>query len=220
MSDPTSPPPGAGAPSQATADDQAIRERARTLTAQVLQQGRFDPEGMRELVRALTGSSAAEAGTPTAATPQAFAEDVRSLNAALAQSAIAANVTLERLAARGADFTDNDLKDALLSLRKMEQDYVALVGRLGTAMSANLRRELADLAASAQSAGADAGSRVAGLMGEFANRMSESAATGVRTARGAGVNVAQLASGVFAGVADALRERSEKTPDKTPDKTG
>jgi hypothetical protein len=211
----TPPPPASPATPPSTPEDQAIRERARLLTAQVLQQGRVDPEGMRELVRALTGSSAAEAATPTAVAPQAFAEDVRSLNAALAQSAIAANVTLERLAARGADFTDNDLKDALLSLRKMEQDYVALVGRLGTAISSTLRRELADLAASAQSAGADAGSRVAGLMGEFANRISESAATGVRTARGAGVNVAQLASGVFAGVADALRERSEKKPDKS-----
>ena len=102
----------------------------------------------------------------------------------------------------------------------MEQDYVALATRLGTATSTTLRRELGDLAASAQSLGADATSRVAGMMGELANRMSDTAATGVRTARNAGAGVAQLASGVFAGVADALRERSEKTPDKTPDKTG
>lgn len=227
MPEPIPPPTPSASPdtAHATPEDEAIRERARLLTAQVLQQGRIDPEGMRELVRALTGglstsSSAAERPAPAAApaavpNPQEFAEQIRSLNAALAQSATAAKVTLERLAARGGDFSDNDLKDALVALRKMEQDYVALATRLTTATSTTLRRELGDLAASAQSLGADATSRVAGFMGELANRMSDTAASGVRTARHAGVGVAQLASGVFAGVADALRERSERKPDKT-----
>jgi hypothetical protein len=229
MPDPIPPPapsPAGPATPQAPSEDEAIRERARLLTAQVLQQGRLDPEGMRELVRALTGgvSSAASETTPAASAPatpaaapdrQEFAEQIRRLNGALAQSAVAANVTLERLAARGADFSDNDLKDAVVALRRMEQDYVALATRLTTATSTTLRRELGDLAASAQSLGADATSRVAGFMGELANRMGDTAASGVRTARSAGVGVAQLASGVFAGVADALRERSERKPDKT-----
>ena len=215
MPETTPPPSAAGAPPPATDDDHAIQERARVLTAQALRQGRVDAEGMRELVRALTGAAASET-TPAADVigAQDFAEEVRRLNAALAQSAIAANVALERLAARGGDYTDNDLKDALLGLRQMERDYVALATRLGAAMTGSMRRELADLAASAQSVGADAGSRVAGMMGDLANRMGESAASGMRTVRGAGVGMALLASGVLAGVADALRERSEGKPDK------
>lgn len=214
MPETTPPPSAAGLPPPATDDDHAIQERARVLTAQALRQGRVDAEGMRELMRALTGAAASETPSAGVTGAQDFAEEVRRLNAALAQSAIAANVALERLAARGADYTDNDLKDALLGLRQMERDYVALATRLGAAMTGSMRRELADLAASAQSVGADAGSRVAGMMGDLANRMGESAASGMRTVRGAGVGMALLASGVLAGVADALRERSEGKPDK------
>ena len=33
-------------------EDQAIRERVKGLTSQVLQQGRFDPDAVRDVVRA------------------------------------------------------------------------------------------------------------------------------------------------------------------------
>jgi len=49
---------------------------------------------------------------------------------------------------------------------------------------------------------------VAGLVGEFANRMG-SAASGLDTMRGAGVRMALLASGVLAGIADALHGRPD-----------
>jgi hypothetical protein len=45
------------------------------------------------------------------------------------------------------------------------------------------------------------------MMGEFANSMG--AATAVETVRGAGARMAMLASGVLAGIADALREQAE-----------
>ena len=43
------------AASAATAEDQEIRERAKGLTSQVLQQGRVDPDAVREIVRAVMG---------------------------------------------------------------------------------------------------------------------------------------------------------------------
>ncbi|HET9176543.1 MAG TPA: DUF6781 family protein, partial [Pseudolabrys sp.] len=131
----------------------------------------------------------------------------RQLDDALAKSASATHGALQQLVSRGQDFTDNDLKEALASLRKLEEDYVAVANRLSEAMSANLRRELTELAAHAQNIGVEASVRVASMMGEFASSMS--AGSGLATVRGASARVAMLASGVLAGIADALRDHTE-----------
>ena len=49
MTDPTAPAGNAG--SSAQAEEQAIRERVRELTAQMLAGGRLDTEGVKEVVR-------------------------------------------------------------------------------------------------------------------------------------------------------------------------
>jgi hypothetical protein len=71
-----------------------------------------------------------------------FADAVRGLDEALQKSAAATHEALERLASRGTDYTDNDLKDALVSLRTLEEDYVAATSRIAEAMSDNLRSEV------------------------------------------------------------------------------
>ena len=57
MSKPTEP-AGEVAP-PAVDEDQAIRKRVQELTSQVLQQGHIDTEGVRDVVRAMTGFGAA-----------------------------------------------------------------------------------------------------------------------------------------------------------------
>jgi hypothetical protein len=127
------------------------------------------------------------------------------------KSAAATHSALQRLALRGKDFTDNDLKEALVSLKKLEEDYVAASKRVAEEMSGNLRREMLGIAAHAQNLGVEASARVATMMGEFASSM---ASPGLATVRGAGVRMALLASGLLAGVADALGEQPEVKKDK------
>src|SRR5262249_32446968 len=179
-----------------TAEDQPIRERVKELTSQVLQQGRIDPEAVRGVVSAVLGQPPGGIEGRGAKAREFFADAVRQLDDALMKSASAAHSALQQLASRGQDFTDNDLKEALVSLRKLEEDYVAVANRLGEAMSANLRHEMTELAAHAQNLGVEASVRVASMMGEFANSMG--AASGLATVRGASVRMATLASGVLA----------------------
>jgi hypothetical protein len=189
-----------------TADeDTAIRKRVRELTSQVLQHGRVDTEAVKDVVRAVAGGSSSAVGSGAEAN-EPFADAVRALGDGLKKSAAAAHDALQQLASRGKDFTDNDLKDALISLKALEEAYVAAANRVSEAMTGNLRREMLGLATHAQGIGAEASARVAGLVGEFANRMG-SAASGLDTMRGAGVRMALLASGVLAGIADALHGR-------------
>ena len=194
------------AASPVTTEDQVIRERVKGLTSRALQRGRIDPEAVKDIVRTVMG------GTPDslAAGVQArdlFVDAVRKLDEALVKSASAAHDALQQLATRGKDFTDNDLKEALVSLRKLEQDYAAAAGRIAEAMTGKLRSEMMELAVHAQNLGVEASARVASMMGEFAESMG--ASPGVAKIRDAGARMALLASGVLGGVADALREQSE-----------
>jgi hypothetical protein len=197
----------------AVAEDQPIRERVKKLTSQVLQQGRVDPEAVREVASAVFGRAPGAAAMTGAQAREFFAEAVRQLDDALVKSASATHGALQKLASRGQDFTDNDLKEALVSLRKLEEDYVAVSNRLAEAMSANLRREMTEIATHARTLGVEASVRVASMMGEFASSMG--AASGLTTgARTASASMAMLASGVLAGIADALRAHTEAKEDK------
>jgi hypothetical protein len=204
MSEPTT---STGEPVSPVTEDEAIRQRVKGLTSQVLQQGRLDPEAVRDVVGTLIGRTPGKTGVGDADAGEPFADAVRELDDALMKSAGATHSALQQLASRGEDFTENDLKEALVSLRKLEQDYEAAANRITEAMSGNLRREMTELAAHAQNIGVEASARVANVVGEFASSIS--ATPGLGTVRGAGVRMALLASGVLAGVADALRDQSE-----------
>ena len=138
-----------------------------------------------------------------------FVDAVQRLDEALLKSASATHDALQQLASRGKDFTDNDLKDALVRLRKLEEDYVAIASLIAEVMTGNLRREMIGLAVHARGVGTDASARIAGMMSQFASRMGEGATSGLETMRGTGIRMTLLASGVLAGVAEALRDRTE-----------
>ena len=191
----------------AAVEDQPIRERVKELTSQVLQQGRVDPEAVREVASAVLDLTPGSTAVTGAKAREFFAEGVRQLDDALVKSAGATHDALQQLASRGQDFTDNDLKEALVSLRKLEEDYVAASNRLAEALNANLRREMIEIAAHAQNLGVEASVRAASMMGEFASNVS--ASSGLATVRGASANMVMLASGVLAGIADALRANAE-----------
>jgi len=106
-------------------EDQAIRERVKGLTSQVLQQGRVDPEAVKDVVRAVIGRTPANVAVSGFEARELFADAVRVLDEALVKSASATHGALQQLASRGKDFTDNDLKEALVSLRKLEEDCLA-----------------------------------------------------------------------------------------------
>src|SRR4029434_5770212 len=141
-----------------------IRQQVKGLTSQVLQQGRVDPEAVRDVVRAVIGRTPGNPPVSGGDARELFADAVRALDEALMKSASATHGALQQLASRGKDFTDNDLKEALVSLRKLEENHVAVANRLAEAMSANLRREMTELTAHAQNLGVEASVRVASMM--------------------------------------------------------
>jgi hypothetical protein len=215
MTDPTAPPAANvdSEPAEAQTDEQAIRERVRELTAQMLAGGRVDTEGVKEVVRTMSGGAASKPPLESAQARAAFAEAIRGLDDALQASSLATHTALQALVARGKDLSDNDLKNAFAALQNLQNDYVAVANRIADATTGNVRRELADLALHAQRVGADVNVRFAQLLGEFANRIGSyragAAPPALDSVRQYGANMTMLTSGLLAGFADALRQQSE-----------
>jgi hypothetical protein len=213
MTEPTAPAGNtASAPADAQAGEQVIRERVRDLTAQMLSSGRLDTEGVKEVVRTMSGAGATKAALDGAPAREAFADAIRGLDAALQASSQATHAALQALVARGKDFSDNDLKNAFGALQNLQKDYVAVADRIAEATSGNLRRELTDLALHAQRVGADVNVRFAQVVSEFANRIGSvrpGAVPGFESVRQYGANMTMLTSGLLAGFADALRQQAE-----------
>ena len=208
MADPSAQTSSAGA-----VDEQAIRERVRDLTAQMLSTGRLDGEGIKEVVRAMGVGTVPAPAVDDEQAREAFASAVAALDEALQRSAQAVHESLSALAARGKDYSDNDLKNAFASLKQLQHDYVAVANRIADATGGNIRRELVDLALHAQRVGADAGVRMAQVMSEFADRIGGTtrgrAASGLQAARDYGANMTLATSGLLAGFADALRQQAD-----------
>ena len=197
----------------AAEEDQAIRERVRVLTSQILRQGKIDPEGIKEVMRAVTGSAPSATAPTSEASETEFSVAVRRLDAALGVSAEAAHRALETIAIRGTDATDNDVKGAHASLMKLQEDCLAAANLVSKRASGeNLRRELDQLALHAQNVGVEASARAGALMNEFANRVTgayrETAVPSLEAARALSARMAHLTSGIIAGVADALSDQS------------
>jgi uncharacterized protein DUF6781 len=194
-------------------EDQAIRERVRVLMSQILRQGQIDPEGVKEVVRAVTGGVLPGTAPTADASGTGFTDAVRRLDAALVVSSEAAHRALETVAIRGNDVTDNDIKGALASLMKLQEDCLAAVNVVSERASGkNLRRELDQLAVHAQNVGVEASARAGALMNEFASRIAgtyrETTVPNLEAARAFSARMALLTSGIIAGVADALSDQS------------
>jgi len=191
MSEPTIP---ADVAALQESEDQAIRQRVKGLTSQALQQGRIDPEAVRDVCRAVIGRMPGNPAVSSADARQLFADAVREVDEALVKSASAAHGALQQLASRGKDFTENDLKEALVSLRKLEESYAAAADRVAEAIHA-------------QNVGAAVSAPVTSMMGDYASAVG--AIPGFATLRGASARFALLASGVLAGISEALNEEPE-----------
>jgi len=188
-------------------EDEAIRQRVKGLTSQALQQGKIDPEAVSDVFRAIVGRMPGNLSITGVEARQLFADAVRELDDALVKSASAAHDALQQLASRGKDFTDDDLREVLVSLEKLEESYAAAADRVAEAMSGNLRREMLELAVHAQNVGSAASARVTSMMGDYASRVG--AIPGFATLRDASARFALLASGALAGIADALNEEAD-----------
>ncbi len=200
-----------------------LRERVREITLAALKERRFDSAAMRDVVRAVSEgiASGADRGT-TRELRTAFADALSGLDAALRTSAEAGYAALKQMSATGRSFSEGEMKQALSSMRRIEEDFLGTVGQVAEKASAQVRPPLREALEQTRRAGTATGKQVASTMAEFTQRFSlasiDATVTGLEVAGEVGARFAALASGVLTGVSEALRPapRPAPAPDTPP----
>jgi hypothetical protein len=204
------------AASASMAGGENIRERVRELTLKALQSRRLDFAAMREVMTSMTQGISVGAERRGQDVRQALSEAFAGMDQAMSKAAQASSLALKELAARGREFSDNELKQGLERMRQMEGDFLDSVRQVSQSASGSVKSEWQDLIAHAQRAGTDTGRVISQTARDFSARMtatmSEGAIAGVEAARQFGERFAALTSGILAGMSEALR------PDKDKDK--
>ena len=189
------------AASQAVSQGADIRAKVHDLTLHALQRRRFDRHGFRDVVRAVTEGVVLGAEQSRTDMRMALSDAFSGLDQAIKTSAEAGQAALRQLAASGQDFSDNEFKQAVANLRKIEDDFLATVGSVADAASDKVGPELSRVLGTARTSGTQTGKQVAATMSEFAQRFTVASLdvtiAGVRAAGEYGARFAMLASGIL-----------------------
>jgi len=185
-----------------------VARRVQEVTLEALRNRRFDREGIREVVRAVSEGMAAAAPASGGTVRQVMGQAFRGMDEALTKSVEAGEKALRQLVSTGRGMADHEVKDALAGLKKIEQDFIETVSKVASSANERARPELRSLVERATQFGTETGKQTAKMMAEFTF-------TGIELAGQFSVRFAQMASGVLAGMADAM-EKSAAAKRKTP----
>ena len=187
-----------------------IRTRVHDLTLAALQSRKFDRDAMRDVYKAITAGVATGAGSAPDMR-QAIADGLKGMDQAIARSAEAGASALRQLASTGRKFSDSELKGALSSLKKLEDDFVSTVAGVAESAESKVQPELLGALGSLMHTGTETGKQLALTMNEFthsfANFSIDATVAGLEVASEFGARFANLASGILSGVSDALQKK-------------
>jgi len=187
------------AASEAMKAGEDVTRRFRDLTLDALRNRRFDREGIRDVVRTVTEGMAAAAPASGGTLRKAMGQAFRGMDEALTKSVEAGEAALRQIVATGRGISDNEVKQALAGLKKIEDDFVDTVSKVADSANERARPELRELVKRATHAGTETGRQVAHLMAQFTF-------SGMELAGEFSKRFAQMAGGVLAGMADALEK--------------
>lgn len=185
-----------------------VREEVRLLTVGALSEGRLDVERARGVVDAVMDGVSRGAKRDAANARRHVEEATRGVDDALGHAAQAISLTASEARERLADFNDEDLRKAREDLRTLEAIFADALARLARSSDAMVRDVWHDLEQHWKASGTQVGREATQAFGEAAERLRRASeaqlAAGWDAALGASAQIAGVASGVLAGIADSL----------------
>lgn len=191
-----------------------IRAKVRDLTLQALKTRKLNPEEIKPVIAAVTEGISVGAAKRAGEVKSALSEGLAGLDEALTKAAEATRLALQQLTSQAKDFSESELDWALVNLKRLEEEFLDTVNLVADSAGEKIKHEMKELVVHARRAGTDTGAKVAETMNTLGNKVSatlhEGKAAGKDAAREMSARLASLASGILAGMADALHEKAEK----------
>ncbi len=198
----------------AVAEDRDLTEVVRDLTLDALSGGRLDRDRIKGVIKAIIEDvkQAGELGQGDISARQ-WREAFAGLDVALKSTAQACGLAINEALGRMEGFARTELKKSQAELETLEDLFLETVGNFATRTKGVTRDILNDLLVHARRQGTQVGEQVrtsvAALSDTLERQGDRVVHAGLQAARHAGADLAQVASGLLAGIAEKLRGSSQ-----------
>ncbi|MBI5937156.1 MAG: hypothetical protein HY850_04845 [Betaproteobacteria bacterium] len=193
---------------EAASRDDDLRSKVRQLVTDAILKREADPKAIRSVMQAAVEGLGTGLAQRAGQTGEALKEAVGGLDQAIAKSTYAMRMAIEEAAGQGRQFSEQDLTEALESLRRMEADLMDLLKQTGDKTQGTLKSEFEHLREHLTRNGTDTGVQVRDMLAVLKGKLAIAGAGAVgeagQTALEARGRLAAVSSGILRGLADVI----------------
>lgn len=195
---------------KAVEDGRDIAQEVERITNEAMSLGRLEMQRMKEVIEGVAKGASEGAGKSPAPGREAVSEALDGLQNAMLQSFESAKLAVEESTSKVSEYSETELKQRIAELRDMEKTLLDTLSATAKSSAHTGTEILEDLVKHAQRSGTRLGSEVETSMRSLAkslpDALRETAVAGFDAARETSARAAEAASGLFRGMADALRD--------------
>lgn len=195
-----------------------VREQLQELTVKSLTQRQLAEQEIREVLGAITEGISLGAAERAEEVRMALGNALQGMDDALKHAAEAMQLALGEASAHAQDFAEQDFKQGLSELNKLEGMFLETVSRVAQDASGLVRQEMIALAEHARRTGTGTGERVSVVVEDLGNRLRATAQqagdASKYAAREISSRAASLASHKLSEIATRLSEKAEQLKQK------
>lgn len=184
----------------------------RDITLRALSRRSLSVAEIMDVVRAVTEGVSLGLGRRAGEVKDAARDALAGLDEAVKKTAEATKLAAQQLVAQGKEFGEQDLKPAIDELKQVEEAFLATVAKVTEAAGGRIKAEFAAQISHARRNGTDSGRVIADTVAEFNQRAGAAVKSGATQSAGAALAMTQrltmLASGILAGMSEALHEKA------------
>jgi hypothetical protein len=194
-----------------------LRERVKAATVAALRDGKISISELRDIGRSLAEGVTQGLGQRKTAVGEGLSQAVSGIGQAYGEVSERIGLTLRESMDRNRNFKSEDLSEPLERLKCLEEEFRATMKELADKSGRHVKGEWGEVSEHFSKVGSDVGSRMRDGLESLYNRLhgeAREAKSAVKDALGeGGSRVADAASGLFAGVSDALKKPPPPTAD-------
>lgn len=189
-----------------------IANNVHDIVVDALKNGKMEPEDIKNVLRAVTDGAFEAASSSGQDTAEVLKKTVSGMDDALTRVAQASKLAIEEATGNVEKFSDYDLKKAMDDLEDLESLFLQTLKDVSDSGQETTRGVLDDLIKHAQQSGTTVGRTITDTSNELYKLFSSQGKDihPVDAARAAGASIANIASGMLAGIAESLRGKDQK----------
>ncbi len=190
-----------------------VQESIRNIVTQALEDGKMEPEAIKQTLNQVVEGACEGASINPQQNTEALKEVVSGVDNALKQASIASKLAIEEASGKLQDFSDHDLKRALTDLEDLESLFFDTLHEVADQGKETVHDTLKNLLNHLQTNGSTVGQSVSEILTGLHSDLSEGGRLqkiqAADVAKATGATVANIASGVLAGIADKLQAKDK-----------